>query len=52
MLKNRKIKTIILIYNKYIDKIAKKFNLISLAQFLSTPLLIEELIKNNREAIK
>jgi len=39
------IKIITLIYNIYIDKITKKFELSNTITFLDTPLLLIELIK-------
>ena len=44
--------TITLVHDEYIDKIAKKFNLASNAQFPPTPLPHNELFKSNREATK
>ena len=52
MLRNREKRTITLVYNKYINKIAKKFNLVSLALFLVTSLSFKELTKSIREALK
>ena len=52
MLRNREKQTITLVYNKYINKIAKKFNLVSLGHFLVTSLPIEELTKSIGEASK
>jgi hypothetical protein len=43
--------TITLVHNAYIDKIAKKFNLVD-GLFPLTPLPLEELIKNTGEATK
>ena len=52
VLRNREKQTITLIYNKYINKIAKKFNLVSLVLFLVTSLSLEELTKSIGEALK
>ena len=52
MLRNRAAKTITLVYDSYIEKVAKKFDLIETSVFPNTPLPLEELIKNPREATK
>lgn len=52
IIRNRVVKSIILIYNKYINKVAYKFNLVSSRVFLLTLLLVEELYKSKEEVIK
>ena len=51
VIRDRVERIITLIYNAYIDKIAKKFELIE-GFFSLTPLLLENLTKNSREATK
>jgi hypothetical protein len=41
-----------LVYNIYINKVTKRFNLIETERFLEILLLLAELIKYNREASK
>lgn len=52
VIRNREKRTITLVHDEYIDKVAKKFNLASSALFPSTPLPAEELVKNDGEASK
>jgi hypothetical protein len=49
VIRDYKNKTIQLVYNAYIEKVAKKFNLNNLGIFPATPLATKDLYKNTRE---
>lgn len=51
VVRNRNDRTITLVHDAYINKIAKKFELAK-RTFLPTPLLLEELSKSTGEATK
>jgi hypothetical protein len=52
VIRDRLLKTINLVHDAYIDKIAKKFSLAEIGSFLEIPLAIEELLKSTGEALK
>ena len=51
-MQNCLLRIVSLVYNIYINKIAKRFNFAEIERFLETLLLLAELIKYNREAFK
>jgi hypothetical protein len=52
VIRDRLLKTINLVHDAYINKIAKKFGLAEIGLFLETPLITEELLKSTGEALK
>jgi hypothetical protein len=52
VIRDRLLKTINLVHDAYINKIAKKFSLVEIKLFLEIPLAIEELLKSIGEALK
>ena len=52
VIRDRAARTITLLYDTYINKVAKRFNLAESGLYLETPLATIELVKYTREALK